>query len=64
MLRRTYIPRISHASSHSENVPTARRVMYVGIRDFQAKSEESRRDVDGWTVCTRKHPTFSVLIYY
>ena len=52
MLGRTSIPRISQASSHSENVASLRRVMLVGILDFQAKSEESQRDQDGWTVCT------------
>ena len=65
MLRRTYIPRISHASSHSENVATAHRVMFVGIRNFKAKSEEYRGDQDGsWTICTNRDPTFSVLICY
>ena len=52
MLGRTSIPRISQASSHSENVASLRRVMLVEILDFQAKSEESQRDQDGWTVCT------------
>ena len=57
MLGRTSIPRISHASSHSENVASVCRAMLVGIRDFQAKSEESQRDQDGWTVCI-DNPTF------
>ena len=70
MLGRTSIPRISHASSHSENVASVCRVMLVGIRDFQAKSEESQRNQDGWIVCTdnsyflwRKEAAQAILLF-